>query len=49
MNKKRGKDDMDLSWSSKSDVAVFRGGKKFSLLRVLIYTSRKPARCAKTS
>jgi hypothetical protein len=28
---KRGKDDMDLPWNSKSDVAVFGGGKKISL------------------
>jgi hypothetical protein len=28
---KRGKDDMDLPWSNKSNVAVFEGGKNFSL------------------
>ena len=28
---KRGKDDMDLPWSSKSDVAVFEAGGKISL------------------
>jgi hypothetical protein len=28
---KRGKNDMDLPWSNKSDVAVFGGGKNFSL------------------
>ena len=28
---------MDLPWSNKSNVAVFEGGKNFSLVQVLIY------------
>ena len=42
----RGKDDVEFCGSRDSDLTGFGEGKKsFSLLQVLIYTSRKPMRC----